>query len=46
MLEANFLTIAHIDEKGIPKFIKINTSIPLLEDWRMSNKLQALFLFR
>ena len=43
MPEANFLTIAHFDQKGISKIIKIYTSKPLLVDWRMSNVLQALF---
>ena len=32
MLEANFLTIAHIDQKGIPKIKKKITSITLLVD--------------
>ena len=46
MLEANFLNIAHIDQKGISKIIKTYTSIQLLVDWRMSNVLQELFLFK
>ena len=46
MLEANFLTIAHIDQKGISKSIKIHRSIQLPVDWRMSNVIRDLFLFR
>ena len=46
MLQANFQTIAHIDQKRISKSIKIYTSISLLVDWRMSNVLPALFLFK
>ena len=46
MLEANFLTIAHIDQKGISKTTKIYPAIRLILDWRMSYVLPALFCFK